>query len=120
MNDMGDGDTSDLADGIRWAADPSGGAAHIINLSVGSSSSNDAVKDPIEYAHDQGVVIIAAAGNNNGGPVMFPARLPQVIAVGATNKNNRRASYSSFGEQLDIMAPGGDGLAGVWTTSWDG
>jgi serine protease len=86
-------------------------------------------------AHRRGVVLVAAAGNEANDPefeeeldndVAFPARYPQVIAVGATTFGDARADYSNFGPSLDLMAPGGgnnqmvgDGvLDGVLATSF--
>ena len=57
---------------------------------------------------DKGLVIFSA-GNSNLNAKIFPAAYERVIAVGATSHNDTRASYSSFGEWVDISAPGGDG-----------
>jgi serine protease len=51
---------------------------------------------------------VAAAGNESRGTVSFPARLPNVIAVGAVDGRKQKAPYSNFGADLDVMAPGGD------------
>ncbi|HET6780851.1 MAG TPA: S8 family serine peptidase, partial [bacterium] len=60
------------------------------------------------------------------GALAYPAAYPNVIAVGATACNNARASYSNFGSQLDLMAPGGDFVScsgnsspeAILSTSW--
>ena len=58
---------------------------------------------------------MAAAGNNNGGAIIYPAAYSasydNVIAVGATNHNDTRASYSNIGSALNVVAPGGAGGA---------
>jgi serine protease len=62
----------------------------------------------VNAAVAKGITIVAAAGNDNEGRISFPAALPNVIAVGAVDGRKARASYSNFGAQLDVVAPGGD------------
>jgi len=66
----------------------------------------------------KGVPIIFAAGNGNQNAYFDILKIPQVITVGATNSKNRRAWYSNFGKNLDIMAPGGNKL-GITTLTSD-
>jgi len=56
----------------------------------------------------KGCIVLFAAHNYNG-PIFYPARYPEVIAVGATDHNDLRSWYSNFGPELDIVAPGGGG-----------
>ncbi|TAH64224.1 MAG: hypothetical protein EWM47_13080, partial [Anaerolineaceae bacterium] len=51
-------------------------------------------------------LIVAAAGNGGTDNIMYPAAYPQVICVGATDSNNSLATFSNYGFQLDIVAPG--------------
>lgn len=103
-----------VARAIRWAVEH---GANVINLSLGcdprtwNCPPSAILMRAIEYARAAGVAVVAAAGNYGagGGPVMSPANYPGVIAVGATDRQNRRASYSAFGRELDLVAPGGDG-----------
>jgi cell wall-associated protease len=60
----------------------------------------------VQYAYQHGVTIIASSGNTSSAAVTFPANLPHVIAVGAVDENNDRASYSNYGDDLDLVAPG--------------
>ncbi len=53
------------------------------------------------------MIIVAAAGNENG-PVGYPAAFPEVIAVGAVDRNKQRAFYSNFGPGSISWSPGGD------------
>jgi serine protease len=53
------------------------------------------------------VTLVAAAGNKNG-PVAYPAAYPGVIAVSATACDDTKASYSNYGPQIWVSAPGGD------------
>src|SRR5690606_34317569 len=64
------------------------------------------VIEQIEYAISRGVTLVAGAGNDNG-RITMPAAHPDVIAVGAVDKNKQRAWYSNYGPQLDLVAPGG-------------
>jgi subtilisin family serine protease len=80
--------------------------ASIINLSLGWNDDLDhkLVTDAITDAVEKGVAIVAAAGNRYG-PVWFPARLEQVLAVSAIDVNDQNI-YSAYGPELDLVAPG--------------
>ena len=97
------GSFANAASGIIWATDH---GAHIINLSLGGNSHSTIFQNAIDYAYSKGVTIVAASGNNGNGFVLYPARYPNVIAVGATDSVNNRASFSNYGAELDIVAPG--------------
>jgi subtilisin family serine protease len=89
--------------------------ADIINNSWGTSNVSDAVKDKIVDLSQngrggKGTIIVFASGNSGADMGNDEAAIPEVIAVGATNKNNVLTSYSSFGATLDVVAPGGDVL----------
>lgn len=60
----------------------------------------------IRLAADADVLMIAASGNRGWAPVDFPARFPEVIAVGALDSRGQRATFSNYGEALELMAPG--------------
>jgi subtilisin family serine protease len=112
----GNGFTSDVADGIVWAVD---NGAKVINLSLGGGPT-PAEQAAVEYARDNGVVVVAAGGNDgNGGPASYPAaysdQYTNVIAVAATDNNNGHPSYGTSGNKagyLDVSAPGGVPAAG--------
>jgi len=104
----GSGAASELADGIYWAAD---NGAQVINMSLGWFPGYDpgtTVHNAVEYAYNQGVVMVASSGNWGTGTVSFPAAYPEVISVGATKYDNQIADYSQYGPELEVMAPGGD------------
>ncbi len=91
-----------IAAAIRAAADL---GARVINMSLGGSCSQT-IADAVNYAFfDKNVVIVAAAGNDGAG-VGYPGALDAVIAVGAMDARGARAYFSSFGDALDVMAPG--------------
>jgi len=60
----------------------------IINLSLGFDSSDDAIVDLINFAHDNGVLVVAASGNNNSCKISFPANMPRVVAVSAIGRKD--------------------------------
>ena len=97
-------DVAAAADGMIYAADH---GAKVINMSFGGASGSMTEQNAVNYAHNLGVTLVAAAGNENG-PVSFPAASSNVIAVGATDCANNKASYSNTGPELDVVAPGGD------------
>lgn len=82
--------------------------AEVINMSLGGPNSSAALDAAVKQAIAAGVVVVAAAGNANSKTKMYPAGIDGVIAVGATDRLDARAFYSSFGHHLSIVAPGGD------------
>ncbi|NEZ68293.1 peptidase S8 [Leptolyngbyaceae cyanobacterium CCMR0082] len=82
----------------------------VINLSLGSLIPSEAFTHHLFDLLDRypNLVIVASAGNSNLDGVGFPAAIPGVLSVGATTLDGERASYSTYGGQLDIVAPGGD------------
>ena len=103
LSKTGEGLTSDIADAVRYAAD---NGADIINMSLGGKSKSKILENAINYAYGKDVVIIAAAGNNNHNTASYPARYQKVIGVSALDTTGNKASYSNFGAQVDISAPG--------------
>ncbi len=104
LNRFGWGTLNDVAEGIRYAAD---NGAQVINLSLGGPSKSSILGDAVEHALSRGVVVVAAAGNS-GRSVGYPAAFDGVIAVSATDSNDRIAWFSSRGSQIAIGAPGVD------------
>jgi serine protease len=110
------GYTSDIADGIVWAAGlPVAGVpanpnpARVLNLSLGGSGSCGLTfQNAINAALGAGAVIAVAAGNSNANASQFsPANCSGVITVAATQRTGARASYSNYGSVVEIAAPGG-------------
>jgi subtilisin family serine protease len=109
------------SDGLGWESDIIQGlsyaianGARVINLSLGLNQSSPALAAAVARAEAQGVLIVAAAGNS-GGAVLYPAAYPTVLSVGASDQDDRRASFSSQGARLDLLAPGVDILS-----TWNG
>lgn len=94
--------------------------AQVINCSWGTYDVSQAVKDTIQNLamngrYGKGIPIVFASGNNDLDMRNDESAIPEVISVGATDKYNLRASYSNYGEHLDVMAPGGDNVLGITT-----
>ena len=108
------GSFSDIAAGVTHVADQGWDVA---SLSIGGKYSS-ALADAVQYAHDQGVLLVAAAGNTGSCTdcVLFPATHPDVVAVSATANDDSLASFSSTGPEVDVAAPG----AGIESTVRDG
>ena len=99
----GVGYEDDLANAIVHAADQ---GAKIISCSWGSSSDSQLIHDAVEYATNKGALVIAAAGNSGTSERHYPAAYPEVIAVTATNEKDKLVSFSTYGDWVDIAAPG--------------
>lgn len=118
--------TSDEARAIRYAAD---NGARVINLSVGGSQPSSATRDALAYAVSRGAFVAIAAGNEyeDGNPRSYPAayasEIQGVMAVGAVGQDLNRAYYSTTGDFVEIVAPGGNirqgGLDGlIWQQTY--
>jgi thermitase len=102
LNDNGAGFTSDLVDGINWAASV---GAKVINMSLAVRASRT-LETAVNNAWKKGVVLVAAAGNTGNQTMMYPGAYPNVIAVGATDNKDVKASFSTYGPWVDVAAPG--------------
>ena len=80
----------------------------VANMSLGGAGYSQLLKDAIDLAIADNVVVVAAAGNSGSAAALFPASFPGVIAVGATDPTNARAPFSTYGPQLSVVAPGVD------------
>ena len=114
------GTVTRFAEGITWSADH---GAEVINLSFTHPLSSTVEKSAMDYAREKGAVVVAAAGNEDTNDTMYPAAYrDSVIAVTATNKQNRRASFSNYGSWVDVAAPGVEVLSTIpgGYASWSG
>ena len=92
-------------EGIFYAAQT---GADIINMSWGGFGQSLTGSLILDYVADQGIVLIAAAGNNDTTDLFFPAADPDVMAVAASNRDDDKASFSNFGNYVEVSAPGRD------------
>jgi subtilisin family serine protease len=97
----------DEANAIIWAVDH---GAKIINLSLGGPRTSIVECHAIDYAVAHDVLLVAAAGNaaEQGNPVIYPAALigRRGLVVGAAGADGKRASFSTTGSYVDVLAPG--------------
>ncbi|WP_270180276.1 S8 family peptidase [Alkalihalobacillus sp. CinArs1] len=109
LDDTGSGAYSDVAQGVVYATD---NGAKVINMSLGGTFFSTTLQDAIQYAKDNGVLVVAAAGNNNSDDLFYPAAYPHCLSVAALNRNDTKASFSNYGSSwVDVAAPGVDILS---------
>lgn len=104
----GAGATSDIVRGIRWAASQ---GADVISLSVGGEDDSAAMRDAVKDAIAAGIVVVAAMGNEGKTLKNYPAAYPGVIAVGATNAQDKVSAFSTRGSWISVSAPGANILS---------
>lgn len=102
----GSGSPAELGSAIRWCAD---NGAHIVSMSLGTSTDVAAMRDGAVYGWNAGAVLVAATGNNGcvgSNCIHYPGRYAEVIGVGSTDTNNVGSSFSNGGPEIDVVAPG--------------
>ncbi|HZX02650.1 S8 family serine peptidase [Kribbella sp.] len=95
----------DLVEGIDWAV---AHGATVLNISIANPGDNTVLHDAIKRAVAKGVVVVAASGNDGSNVAQYPAAYPEVIAVAATTASGVLTDFSSYGDWVDIAAPGWD------------
>ncbi len=90
-------------EGIVWAVD---NGAKIISLSWGGGGFSQAEQDVINFAYNNGVMVVAAAGNENSEVLHYPSAYNHVLSVASLDATDIRSSFSSYGSTIDISAPG--------------
>ncbi|MFQ6059518.1 MAG: S8 family serine peptidase [Anaerolineae bacterium] len=105
LNERALGVYGNVIEGIRYAADNGAG---IVVMSFWGFDYSAEMQEAVNYAHGRGVLLVAAAGDlaEQGNPTTYPAALANVVAVGASNREDDRLSSSEYGPYLDLMAPG--------------
>lgn len=115
LDDTGAGSTSDVIAGIDWVTANAAKPA-VANMSLGGSA-NTALDDAVRNSISSGVSYSVVAGSSASDANNFsPARVPEAITVGMTDRNDCVASFSNFGSALDLYAPGVD-ITGPWIGS---
>ncbi len=102
LDKNGSGQYSWIVAGIEWAINHH---MDVINMSLGGGSGTDALKQVMTKAKEAGVTVVCAAGNDSG-PVNYPAKYPEAIAVSASDSSDKIASFSSRGAEIAVIAPG--------------
>ena len=125
LSDEGFGYSTDITAAIYYAVEM---GADVINMSLGGPTPDTFTLAAVRYAAENNVIIVASAGNcgtNQTSPncigyvspggMSYPARFLETISVGATTSTDERAGFSSYGPELDVVAPGSGSIR---TTSW--
>lgn len=119
---------SDQAAGVAWSAGVSVPGvpknftpASVVNFSEAVRTPDlrcpQVMQDAINQAHARNVPVVVSAGNLGDDTAKYmPSNCLYAIVVGATNVNNTMTGYSNRGEEIDVLAPGGDVSVPVWST----
>jgi subtilisin len=134
LDDTGHGYLSDLINGLQWVLNNRiRYGIRVVNMSLSFPEGSPLLEEVTNQLYAAGVIMVASAGNrcadgsdydgadDEGGdsgcdspnaPVRYPAAYPGVIAVVATDINNKLANYNRVGSQVGLAAPGGDRQSG--------
>lgn len=115
MDANGLGNSFTLAEGIVEAVDS---GASVVSMSLGSYGYTRALENAVQYALSKDVALVAAVGNDSKGTVPYPAQFDGVIGVTAVDADSQRASFSNYGSEVDIAAPGVGVLAAWGDEQW--
>ncbi len=108
LSSGGSGYASDAVTAFYYAVE---NGADIISNSWGGGGYLQSMRNAIDYAYSQGVIMVAAAGNDYSDFTHYPASYNHMISVAATNSNDQKPSFSNYGDRVDIAAPGIDILS---------
>ena len=104
--------SSVLSQGIIEAVDR---GAKVLNISLGGYGDSETLRAALNYAWQNGAVVVAAAGNEGYDQLAVPASIDGVLGVGAVDANGKQASFSNSGQNLGLVAPG-VGVVSAWET----
>jgi thermitase len=93
----------DIARAVTYAADH---GARVMNISIGGSSSSSTLQNAVTYAWNKGALIFVSAANYSTSTPYYPAACTDAVAVSATTSTDTKASFSNYGDWIDIAAPG--------------
>jgi hypothetical protein len=111
LDDDAYGDTLSVGRSIYYAIQQ---GADVINISLGTLFPDLYVREALEAATAAGIVVVASSGNDGCDCVLYPARYPEVVAVGALDTTSDYAEFSSWGAALDLLAPGTNITSATW------
>ena len=103
LDNAGNGNMANIVSGINYASTH---GARVISLSLGGTAYSQALADSVKMAFNYNAVVVAAMGNSGKREQYYPAALPGVIGVGATDAGNQHASFSTYGNWMSVAAPG--------------
>ncbi|NOY76349.1 MAG: S8 family serine peptidase [Calditrichaeota bacterium] len=93
----------DVAAAVMYAVE---NGARVINMSFGDVAITPFLRDVIQFATESNVLCVASSGNSGNSKMHYPSGLPQTLSVGASTAYDARASFSTYGISLDLVAPG--------------
>jgi len=105
IDDHGIGTYEDMAGGILYSVDQE---AKVINLSMGGYAYSFLLQDAVDYALENGCIVVAAGGNDGLNRKVYPAAYPNVIGVAALGKDGKILPLSNRGRHIALSAPGED------------
>jgi subtilisin family serine protease len=108
LNSSGSGSNADAVEAFYYAVQ---NGADVVSNSWGGGGFSQAMKDAVDYAYSQGVMMVAAAGNNGDTEFQYPAAYDNMFSVAATDSDDQKATFSTYGDWVDIAAPGVDVLS---------
>jgi serine protease len=108
LGDDGFGSTSGVVKGVNWCVDQ---GADILSLSLGSDQPSNTEERAFQSAWEAGRLSIAASGNDATSAPHYPSAYSTVVAVGAVDSRLGLASFSNFGPDQEVVAPGVDVLS---------
>ncbi|QKW21819.1 type VII secretion-associated serine protease mycosin [Kitasatospora sp. NA04385] len=100
-----------ISQDVRIETDPN--QAPAVDLDHPTFPDAQRLTDALKQAELHDVVVVASSGNDGGEGPTYPAAYSSVLAVGASDRNNERASFSQYGDFVDVAAPGVDMLSTV-------
>ncbi len=113
MDKWGNGSVITVAAGINCAVKD---GVDVINVSIGFEEDSEVLRMAIRNAEENDIVVTGAAGNDASDTIYYPASYESVIKVTAINKENIFSNFSSYGNGVDLTAPGVD----ILTTNMGG
>lgn len=115
LDDDSYGNTLTVARGVRYAAQQ---GADIISVSIGAQAEDPYLREAVQYALERGSLVVASSGNDGCDCITYPARYPEVLATGASDQQGDPANFSSYGANLDLLAPGVSMTAPSWSEDY--
>ena len=104
---------------VKYNREQSGKKVDVITLSFGMAGFDHKLTKAIQEAVCEGIIIVCAASNDgrkSRQPITYPARLGQVLCIGACSANGKPCDFSPVGRELDFLAPG----EGIWAPTFSG
>ena len=99
------GELSNAIAGVEWVINNN---MSIVSMSFGFNSYSQIFKEVLQEAYNTNIVLVAASGNEGTDNILYPAKYDTVISVGAVDSNDNLASFSSYGFEQELVAPGVD------------